>query len=331
MSQPAQPAADPLLCTDALSGRAVFVAPRRSERPDDAGLVAGHGPGATPADWCPFCAGNESRTPPHVLRAPDDQAVPWRARIVPNCFPVVTHAPAAAAAPNAVRTAHGVHDVVVESPQHVRSILEIAPPAWCDAWELVRRRLELLADRDDLAWAHVFKNSGPRAGASLEHVHSQLVGLDFVPPVVRAELAAAAAHPFAMLLDRAAAEGRIVAESGGLVALVPPAPRQPYETWIVPAAAAPHFHAAPPAHVTALASLTQSLVARLGRLVPAADYNWWLHQAPFERAAGSSAAGWHWHLEILPRVSEFAGFELGTGCHITTLPAAESARLLRGA
>jgi UDPglucose--hexose-1-phosphate uridylyltransferase len=156
------------------------------------------------------------------------------------------------------------------------------------------------------------------------------VGLDFVPPVVQAELAAAAAHPFTALLDRAAAEGRIVAESGGLVALVPPAPRQPYETWILPSAAAPHFHAASAAHVTALAALTQLLVARLGQLVPAVDYNWWLHQAPFARAADRGASGWHWHLEILPRVSEFAGFELGTGCHITTLPAAESARLLRG-
>lgn len=329
MSQPARPAALPLLCSDTFSGRAVFVAPHRRERPDDAGLLAGHGPGAAPADWCPFCAGNESRTPPHVLRVPDDPAAPWRARIVPNCFPVVAHAPGASGASDAVRPAHGVHDVVVESPEHARSILEIDPAAWCDVWDLVRRRLELLADRDDLVWAHVFKNSGPRAGASLEHVHSQLVGLDFVPPVVRTELAAAAAHPFDALLDRAFAEGRIVAESGGLVALVPPAPRQPYETWILPAAAAPHFHAAPAGHVAALAALTQLLVSRLGRLVPAADYNWWLHQAPFGRAAERHAAGWHWHLEILPRVNEFAGFELGTGCHITTLPAAESARLLR--
>jgi UDPglucose--hexose-1-phosphate uridylyltransferase len=322
----------PRLFHDTLLARPAFVAPDRAGRPGDFD-------GATPLggpDRCPFCAGNEPLTPPEVLRSPAAEpglpgGGPWRARIVPNCFPIVTHAPGMAAATDAARTAHGVHDVVVESPQHVRSILDIDPSAWRDAWELMRRRLELLAGRDDLAWAHVFKNSGLRAGASLEHVHSQLVGLDFVPPVVRAELAAAAAHPFAMLLDRAAAEGRIVAESAGLVALVPPAPRQPYETWILPATAAPHFHAAPPEHVTALAALTQSLVARLGRLAPAADYNWWLHQAPFVRAAGGSAAGWHWHLEILPRIHEFAGFELGTGCHITTLPAAESARQLRGA
>lgn len=323
--------ADPLLCSDALSGRAVFVAPRRGGRPDDAGLAAGHGPDADPTAWCPFCAGNESRTPPHVLRVPDAEDAAWRARIVPNCFPLVAHAPAAAASLAAVRPAHGVHDVVVESPRHVRSILQIDPPAWCDAWELVRRRLDMLAGRNDLAWAHVFKNSGPRAGASLEHVHSQLVGLDFVPPVVRRELEAATAHPFAALIDRAAAEERIVAAAGGLVALVPTAPRQPYETWILPIAPAPHFHAADPGHVAALADLTQSIVARLGRLAPGADYNWWLHQAPFARAADQSTPGWHWHLEILPRINDFAGFELGTGCHITTLPGSESARLLREA
>jgi UDPglucose--hexose-1-phosphate uridylyltransferase len=237
------------------------------------------------------------------------------------------HADTAAAA--ATRPAHGVHDVVIESAAHERSILALDADAWRDVWRMCQRRLADLARRADLAWATVFKNSGPRAGASLEHLHSQLIALDFVPPQMVAELAAArsVADPFGSLVAAARAEGRVVAERGGVVALVPPAPRQPFETWLVPTAAAAFFHAAPAEHVAAVADLTRWFVERLERLAPQADYNWWLHQAPHDRAAVPPT--WRWHLEIMPRLTHLAGFELGTGCHITTLAATEAARRLR--
>jgi UDPglucose--hexose-1-phosphate uridylyltransferase len=80
-----------------------------------------------------------------------------------------------------------------------------------------------------------------------------------------------------------------------------------------------------------LATLTQLLVLKLERLVPGAAYNWWLHQSPFAKPPHKPAGNWHWHLEILPRLSDFAGFELATGCHVTTLSPRESARQLREA
>ena len=336
MADPPAPSSDQPLATGprlhhhGLAARHVFVAPQRAGRPDDAELAAD---GGGPESWCPFCAGNEARTPPDILRAPADFALPWRARIVANGFPVVADLGAAAHGEQAGggRPAHGVHDVVIESARHERSILALEPTAWREVWELCRCRLADLAGRADLVWATLFKNSGPRAGASLEHLHSQLVALDFVPPQVQAELAAAraAADPFGDLLAAARAAGRVVAEAGGVVALVPPAPRQPYETWLVPVAAEPHFHAAAAERVAAVAELTRWFVARLERLVPGADYNWWLHQAA--HGPEGCPPGWHWHLEILPRITQLAGFELGTGCHITTQGAVESARRLRDA
>ena len=310
-----------------LAGRSVFVAPGRANRPDDVGLAATAG---DPRGWCPFCAGNESRTPPASLRAPADESLPWRARIVPNRYPVAVDIGGRPASAAARRAAHGVHDVVVESATHERSVLDLAPDAWCDVWDLVRRRLADLAGRGDLAWAGVFKNSGPLAGASLEHLHSQLVGLDLVPAAVAAELAAAAAvvDPFGDLIAEARREGRIVRESGDLVALVPNAPRQPLETWILPVAPEAFFHATSGARVAALADLTRWFVARLAALAPDADYNWWLHQLPF--ADHRDLAGrWHWHLEILPRITPLAGFELATGCHISVMTPGEAARRLR--
>jgi UDPglucose--hexose-1-phosphate uridylyltransferase len=325
----------PHLRHDPLTARTVVVAPQRADRPNEL-------EGASIR--CPFCAGNESLTPPALLRAPAAASEPWRSRIVPNRFPIVASAPeppsgavghghADGADPHGTRPAHGVHDVVIESAAHVRSILEVAPANWVEVWRLCRERLADLSVRGDLAWGTVFKNSGLRAGASLEHVHSQLVALDFVPPAVQAELAAAsrAADPFGDLLQRAAAEDRIVATAGDLVALVPPAPRQPFETWILPREAEPHFHATSPDRVAALAALTQSLVARLERVGAGTDFNWWLHQLPYAGRSLSVPASWHWHLEILPRINGLAGFELGAGCHVTTAVPGESARRLRDA
>jgi UDPglucose--hexose-1-phosphate uridylyltransferase len=322
----------PLVHHDNRTGRAVFVAPGRDERPTDAELAASSD-GAEAARWCPFCAGNESLTPPAVLTATAAATAAWQARIIPNRYPFVAAADRAISAGQA-RPAHGVHEVVIESPRHDTPVTTIDPDGWRASWALVQERLAELARRDDLAWGTVFKNSGPRAGASLEHVHSQLVAVDFLPPALTAEFVAATtqADPFATLLAEAATERRVVAESDGLVALVPSAPRQPGELWIVPALREPHFHAASPERAATLADLTRDLVGRLARILPGADFNWWLHEAAWRAEAAPVATDrWHWHLEILPRVNQLAGFELGTGCHITPLPAAEAAARLRDA
>ena len=330
----------PRICHDPLSGRPVFVAPQRGGKPNDRELVvSGDGVTDHPSVWCPFCVGNESRTPPDIVRAPADTAAPWQSRIVTNGYPITTDRPpldlSESGWAGSDRYAHGTHDVVIESPRHDRSILAVAPEAWRDVWTICQRRFVMLAEQPGLAWATVFKNSGPRAGASLEHVHSQLIGVDIVPPALHTELATLEVQrdPFGRLLAEARAAGRIIATADDLVALVPPAPRQPFETWIVVAEPERHFHAASAARVMAIADLTRDIVGRLERLVPGCDYNWWLHQAPFDRSINTlgRAAAWHWHLEILPRLTELAGFELGTGCHITTMTAEDAAHRLRDA
>ena len=348
MHDPQPSASSCRIHNDPLSGRAVFVAPARAERPREESLAA-----------CPFCAGNEALTPHEVLRSPADRTLPWLARIIPNRYPVVvdrghhapdglvdgpTAAPTAAPTARSPRPAHGIHDVVVESPRHDTSILEIDPLAWRASWQLVRDRLGQLSERDDLAWGMVFKNSGPAAGASLDHVHSQLVALDFVPPVILAKLATGAGgDPFEAIICEAESERRVVATTADLVAFVSPAPRQPLETWILPRQPGPWFHAAGPEVVAGLAIFLREVVARIERAAPGAEFNWWLHQAPFsphsERTRalppgcraweGDVPAGWRWHVEIVPRISPLAGFELGIGCHISIMSPEESARRLQ--
>ncbi len=311
---------------DPATRRTVFVAPHRAARPHSAD-----------AEGCPFCAGHEHLAPHETLRSPADPAAPWQARLIPNRYPlVVDDLPAgganAAVVGGGARAARGVHDVVVESPRHVLSILDVDEACWIASWGLVRDRLRMLARRGDLAWGMVFKNSGPAAGASVDHVHSQLVALDFVPAAVVPPPPDAAGRDFlAAAIDEAVREERIVADRDGLVAFVPRAPRQPFETWIVPRAPKRLFHDADDAATAALARLARDIVARLARVAPECDYNWWLLQAPFAAPPRGVADGWRWRLEILPRLNPLAGFELGTGCLICVdSPEASAARLRRG-
>lgn len=261
---------------------------------------------------------------------PEAEERPWHARIIPNRYPVVEQTADRAACDAEGRPAHGIHEVVIESATHCRSILDVDPHRWREVWQLVHRRLAMFEASAGIAWATVFKNSGPAAGASLEHLHSQIVGLDFVPPLMAAELSAAGqpGHSFAALISQAEERGCVVATAADVVAIIPPAPRQSFETWILPRKPEPLFSATAPERVAALADLTRDVIARLRRAAPGADYNWWLHQAPFGAGAAALAGVWHWHLEILPRLAPLAGFELGTGCHITTLSPEESARRL---
>lgn len=326
----------PRLCRDPLTDRAVFLAPERGARPIEFADAAG-GPGSPGEEQvaCPFCHGHENLAPPSVLSLPEGPE--WRARIVPNRYPIVADPGSAAVTGEALppggplrRAAVGVHDVLIESPEHDTHVEAIAPTTWAIAWQAAHQRLATLAEMPPLRWAMLFKNAGPKAGASLAHVHSQIVGLDFVPPAIQ--------HKHARLredgslhshqLEAAERDRRIWAEDDGLVAFVPSAARQPFETCIMPRAVEPYFHRAPAASVAAIARLTHLYARRLCELTEGGNYNWWLHQAPFEDHA--AATGWHWHLEIMPRLTQLAGFELGTGCHITTMPPHEAAKLLRG-
>jgi UDPglucose--hexose-1-phosphate uridylyltransferase len=325
----------PELRWDPLSSTAVFLAPQRGLRPIELGEAAATSPTSPHQTRCPFCRGHERLAPPSVLSLPDEAS--WRARVVPNRYPIVEAPPTPptlaphdqpSVAHTAPRPAVGLHEVLIESPDHHTRVESIPAATWATAWQASRQRLESFAAHPRLRFGMLFKNAGPQAGASLAHVHSQLVGLDFLPTVIEHKLSRLredlTLHE--RVLDDARREQRIWGEAGGLVAFVPAAPRQPFESCIMSEAGEPFFHMASSESVAAIASLTQRYAEQLSGLTPTADYNWWLHQAPF---AAEIPAGWHWHLEIMPRLTQLAGFELATGCHITTMPPTIAARLLR--
>ena len=290
----------PEIRIDPVSGRTVIVAPERADRPDEYG--------STSSAPCVFCPGRERETPKEIMRLPL-AGRGWRARVVPNKYPAVDRASA------------GAHEVVIESSRHATVFGALSIPEIADVLGLWRNRLNALKEEKRFAYATAFKNEGGPAGASIEHVHSQVLALPDVPPDAAARAARfGAACPICD--DRG--NDRYVAEAGGFVARVPRAPRFPHEVRFAPLAHQARFEDLSDARP--LATLLADVLGRVSRALGAPPYNLVVHTAPF-REPGR----FHWHLELMPRTTRPGGCEWGTGVFINTVAPEDSARRLREA
>jgi UDPglucose--hexose-1-phosphate uridylyltransferase len=326
----------PELRKDPVVERWVIIATARARRPSDftPELVPAWGP-----EGCPFCPGHEEQTPPELFRFGGSDNAPWTVRVVPNKFPALHAEGEVHAAGEGIYDridGVGAHEVVIESPDHFAS-LGTLPPAHVGE-VLVAYRERLLALRKDprLEYVLIFKNHGVAAGASLSHPHSQLIATPILPELVAEELEGAIRY-FRMkercvwcdIVRQERRDGtRLVLEDDGFVAVAPYASRFPYETWILPTAHRASFESLMPDEVDALARLVRELVRRLGRLFGDPPYNFALHTAPLRE---TDPEHFHWHLELMPKLTRMAGFELGTGFFINPTPPEDAARFLRQA
>ncbi|HEY8504146.1 MAG TPA: hypothetical protein VIL46_06155, partial [Gemmataceae bacterium] len=279
---------------DPVTGRWVIIAPERADRP-----ILEPRSVAPPSDdlFCPFCAGFEYETPGEVLAfrqpgSPPDQPG-WRVRVVPNRYPAVRPAdgvgpprspspegalpdageenPAAGTPPFLFRSVPGcgAHEVIIESPEHETQLSRLPAAHVAEVLRAYRDRLRFHARDPGLAYGLVFKNSGAAAGASLEHLHSQLVALPFVPPAVREELDGAARYLAArgrcvfceMLAAEREAGLRTVREWPRFAAFAPFASRFTYETWLLPRAHRPRFEDTPDEELPELADALRTVLA----------------------------------------------------------------------
>jgi UDPglucose--hexose-1-phosphate uridylyltransferase len=276
---------------------------------------------------CYFCAGNEMHTPVETAAVLDDKGR-WRVRVVPNKYPAVTP-------DQDERKAFGVHEVIIESSEHLLSVTQLSVDELTRVLGVYRDRLRYWSTEPLLKHISLFKNSGFAAGASLEHIHSQLVALPYVPPSVQAELDGAASyadvHGRCVFCDFCQDEVqnavRVVIQQGGYVAICAVAPRQPYETWLIPERHAARFEATGDGQIAALAKVLHQLLSRLEAASPGVSYNLLLHTAPYSAAEED----YHWHWELVPRLTHEAGLEWGGGVYITPLSPERAAKHLREA
>lgn len=287
------------------------MSPVRAARPHDVGRHAG-----ARRPPCPFCPGSEDATPPEVMAerpggGPADSPG-WLVRAVPNKFP-------------ALPAREGVHEVVVATPRHVDRLAGLDDAEAARLVGACHARLAAVAADPRGLWPFLFLNQGAAAGASLEHLHAQVMGFPFAPPRLLArEDAFAAGGPCPVCAEMHAQDGTLrVAAEGGLVAWTPPVPPLSATVRIAPARHLPDWDTG--LDPGALGGLLRRLSARLEDVFATTAANLWLHQ---RRPGGGD---FHWHLDMIARRGTLAGMELGSGVMASLTTPEDAAARLRGA
>ncbi len=316
----------------------MIVAADRQKRPSDFRLDR---PIILGRDQCPFCPGREELTPPEILSYRQNGGAPntpgWDLRVVPNKFPALQVEGTLERVGDGMydrMSGVGAHEVIIETPDHGRTLAAMSDPEIERVlWAYRERILDLKRDVR-MQYIMVFKNHGAAAGATLEHTHSQLIALPIVPDFVREEVEGARRHygvkercVFCDVIGQDIADGsRVVVENADIIALAPYASRLAFETWLLPRRHGARFEDAPRHEVESLARALKSVLQRMDRALESPPYNLVVHTAPsFEDVAHS----YHWHVEIIPKLTPVAGFEWGTGFYINPTAPEEAASVLR--
>jgi UDPglucose--hexose-1-phosphate uridylyltransferase len=228
----------------------------------------------------------------------------------------------------------GAHEVVIEAPEHDARIEELPVSHLAEVLLAFRERMIDLARDSRLEYVMVFKSHGEQSAAPITHAHSQLIATPIVPMMVEEELAGGLQHfrikqrcIWCDIVRQEHGGGRVVIEEQGFMALAPFAPRVPFETWVLPVGHRSSFEATSAEELLALAGLLGELLRRMAKTLGDPPYNLMLHSAPLRARALDH---FHWHLEIVPTLTDLAGFEWGTGFFINPTPPEEAARYLRG-
>jgi UDPglucose--hexose-1-phosphate uridylyltransferase len=321
---------------DPVVGRWVIISTERAKRPQEFPPE----PPARREGVCPLCPGSERMTPPEILafRQGGQRNDPnWTLRVVPNKFPALQiEGELGKAADGIYDRMHGIgaHEVVIESERHDVDLFDLPEKRFEDVLWAYRERLLDLSKDHRFKSVLIFKNHGAAAGASLTHSHSQLIALPVMPKRVMEEMHGCKEYyrfrDRCLFCDIVVQEMdqkvRIVEETGEFLAFSPYAPRFPFETWIVPKRHQCAYEMLEGDQAKGLAAVFRRTLRRLNLALENPPFNFIVHSAPFQERA---AEFYHWHIEIMPKLTKVAGFEWGSGFYINPTPPEESAKYLR--
>jgi len=282
---------------------------------------------------CPFCPGNEHMLTNIVFEMAGEANKAWRTRIVPNKFPAVTPEGDGNRFQTGLYVAmpgNGRHEVLIESPQHNHQVALMSPDQAETVIETYHRRYSDLMHDDENMMILIFRNHGPRAGTSLIHPHSQLISTSIVPRYIRQREEEAERYfdewgrcVFCDILQfETENDRRIVFENSSFVAFVPFAADVPFEIWIVPKRHQADFGQISEEEKSDLAHALLNILFRLYHKLNDPDYNYIVNTSPRYRADEPQL---HWYIQIRPRLTTQAGFEIGSGISINpSLPEADA-------
>lgn len=329
----------PELRKDPISGRWVIISVERGKKPTD---FISPNQKRKAGGFCPFCPGNEHTTTPEIIAFRSTSTAPnspgWTLRVVPNKFPALQIQGDLNKMGEGVfdrMSGVGAHEVIIETSDHQLSLATMPQRAVEDVlWSYFFRLSDLKKDMR-LKYALIFKNEGEVAGASLEHTHSQLIALPIVPKSVREEMESSKKYYdnkerciFCDIINQELlSDKRVIYENDQYVAISPFAPREPFETWILPKKHESNF-SPPDKSFSGLAEILQRTLRQIDRVLDAPPYNFILHTSPFKDEINDY---YHWHIEIMPKLTKMAGFEWGSGFYVNPTPPEEATKFMREA
>jgi UDPglucose--hexose-1-phosphate uridylyltransferase len=284
---------------------------------------------------CPFCPGNEHLTPPEIWRKGSGSE--WELRLVPNKYAALEQEGFPHRKINGVkRSINGIgyHEVLIESASHNASIAIMKIKEIKNLITAYKERFLQISIDDRIELVVIFKNHGERAGTSLEHPHSQIVGLPIMPHQVRDRVEEAMRYyddtgecVYCRILQDELKDGsRIIVESTHFVSFIPYASLSPFHIWIFPRRHTHCFTQIKDDEIEDFASVLRETLAKLYYGLNDPDYNYVIRSLPrFYKKIYYA----HWYLSIVPRITRVAGFELGSGMYINSSLPEESAQFLR--
>lgn len=322
---------------DPIIGRWVIISTERGKRPTDFPKESSNGSGGP----CPFDPGNEGLTPSEILAYGEPgrhkNGPGWWLRVIPNKFPALgiegqinRQGEGMYDKMNGI----GAHEVIVETPDHTKSLADLSNKQVEDVLWAYRDRVMDLKRDIRFEYALIFKNSGRAAGATLAHAHSQLIATPVVPKRVREEVNGSKSYydykercVFCDIIKQEISlDIRVVAENDDFVAICPFASRFPFEVWVLPKVHDSDFEDIQKHCSVNLASMLKGVLGKLKNVLEDPPYNFVIHNAPLKE---NKLPHYHWHIEIIPKLTSVAGFEWGSGFYINPTPPEEAAKFLR--
>ena len=326
-----------------LTGKWVILAPERAHRPEShISLGVGHHPHAEHHHDCHFCYGNERSTPEEVLVYGRKNDVPnsqgWDLRVVSNKFPAVDmERHFSENSKNYMEVysyAEGKSEVIIETPHHSKNMANYSLKQIELVLNAYKERYIAISQEKHIKYVLIFKNNGKKAGASISHAHSQIIGIPIIPPMVEQEISLAENHYkekntciYCDMINLELKEkSRIVFENDEFISFMPYAAKAPFETWILPKFHTDSFEKLTDLQIKKLAELWKAVFYKLHESLEDAPYNYFIHTSPVKVETSNY---YHWHIELIPRTTTPAGFELGTGIFINISTPEQNAKLLR--
>lgn len=336
----------PQLRKDPVIGRWVIIATERAKRPDQ---FASQPQEAPPEKSCPFCENKESETPPEIYavrpsRTPKN-GPGWELRVVPSISPFLKiegDLERRGKGLYDIMNGIGAHEIVIETNQHIGNMADLSEEQIAKVINCYIDRITDLEKDRRFKYVLVFKNYGWTAGGGrIQHSRSQLIATPVNPKRVKEELAGSRQyydhHERCIFCDLIKQEleskDRLVLDIDGFIAIVPFAARFPFEVWILPKKHSCDFVNLEPGQRLDLARVMKKVLSKLKKGLNDPPYNYILHTAPFRREKvgywKTIDYDYHWHIEIIPRLTRVAGFEWGTGFYICPVPPEDAAKFLR--